>query len=116
MQGPEKELQRLRNDGLGAFPPAALPHLVEGCTAADERMDTASPFVAASAIDELASWWTDLDEEPGEGVPTAFVDQLDTAIRPPPASLLSSSDPSRWLAPAQALRTAVRSVLSTATI
>jgi hypothetical protein len=105
----DSELGRLRDVGLGAFPPAALGDLAGECRASGENENVAWPFVVGEAIEDLDGCWTELDVESGQGVPTHVVDQLDAALRPALADLLAS-EPAVRLVAAQSLRASVRAV------
>jgi hypothetical protein len=110
----DDELIRLRDGGLGDFPPEGLPAFRDRCVDLGENLDVAWPFVLASAIEDLSGCWEDLDHESGQGVPTAFVDRLDSAIRGPLDAILASPNSSTRLARCRDLRAAVRAALTIA--
>jgi len=110
----DKALVRLRDRGLGSFPPDDLPALRDRSVELGEQLDAAWPFVLASAIDELWDCWGYLDQESGQGVPTAVVHSLDAAVRDPISAIVASRSQTERLASCRGLRTVVRETLAVA--
>jgi len=91
----EDELRRLAEVGLGSFPLASLPGLIDSCRAVGEQTSDSRFLLVASALEPIDGASAECDEESGQGLPNEMLADLDSALVESLPRVLGEADPDR---------------------